>query len=215
MAWRSLAAELPNDNPELHDGAIWVCESLCGPPVAELPSPREAAAIEDEEEEIEIVEELTIPEGVPVETIPPPAVSEVVVSDAPASDPVMAEVTSAGAPADDPFARFVETLVSVAESAGSSDAAAILPVLLGETPDRLSEEMIALVGGDAFLRAADAWRRVLRGDGDAFSEVGTRTLDEWAAEVIAKLLAAPNRSEQLRRELRGRGIAAFGLLDAA
>jgi hypothetical protein len=40
-------------------------------------------------------------------------------------------------------------------------------------------------------------------------------LDEWAADVLARLFGAPDRSAQLRRELRGRGVAAFGLIEAA
>jgi hypothetical protein len=40
-------------------------------------------------------------------------------------------------------------------------------------------------------------------------------LDEWAADLLARLLGAPARATGLRRDLRSRGVAAFGLVEAA
>jgi hypothetical protein len=41
-------------------------------------------------------------------------------------------------------------------------------------------------------------------------------LDEWCAGLLAKIMGSPSRVEGLRRDLRGRGVAAFGLVaDAA
>jgi hypothetical protein len=133
---------------------------------------------------------------------------------------------------DDPFATFVCTLVEVASEAGCEKAAAILPALLDEgrvvagvlsvtvTDALLSNGLLVstpagLVGGESFRQTAAAWRAVLRGDSEDFSACGTRMLDEWAADLVAALVAAPSKSERLRRELRMRGIAAFGLVLAA
>ena len=69
--------------------------------------------------------------------------------------------------------------------------------------------------GDAFRRTSHAWRAILRGDSEDFSACGPRMLDEWAADLVARLVAAPSRTEQLRRQLRERGVAAFGLVMAA
>jgi hypothetical protein len=133
---------------------------------------------------------------------------------------------------DDAFATFIATLVDVAVEAGCEKAAAILPALLDEgrvVPGVLSSSVIealltsgllvstaaGLVGGEGFRRTAAAWRAVLRGDSEDFSACGTRMLDEWAADLVAGLVAAPAKTERLRRELRTRGVAAFGLVLAA
>jgi hypothetical protein len=133
---------------------------------------------------------------------------------------------------DDPFATFIATLVEVAVEAGCEKAAAILPALLDEgrvvpgvLPNSVTDALVAsgtlvssatgLVGGEVFRRTAAAWRAVLRGDSEDFSACGSRMLDEWAADLVAGLVAAPAKTERLRRELRTRGVAAFGLVLAA
>ena len=40
-------------------------------------------------------------------------------------------------------------------------------------------------------------------------------LDEWSAGLIAALAGTPAQKESYRRELRNRGVAAFGLIVAA
>jgi hypothetical protein len=133
---------------------------------------------------------------------------------------------------DDPFATFIQTLVEVAVEAGLEKAAAILPALLDEgrvvpgvlpssvTDALLSSGMLAttesgLVGGEAFRKTSAAWRAILRGDSEDFSSCGSRMLDEWAADIVACLVAAPAKTEGLRQKLRTRGVAAFGLVLAA
>jgi hypothetical protein len=132
----------------------------------------------------------------------------------------------------DPFATFIATLVDVAVEAGCEKAAAILPALLdggrvmpGVLPSSATDALLesgmlartegGLVGGEAFRKTAAAWRAILRGDSEDFSSCGTRMLDEWAADLVACLVAAPAKTERLRRELRTRGVAAFGLVLAA
>ena len=59
-----------------------------------------------------------------------------------------------------------------------------------------------------------AWQGILRGESEDFSLCGG-TLDEWTANVLARLLGNAGRADGIRRELRRRGIAAFGLVSAA
>jgi hypothetical protein len=132
----------------------------------------------------------------------------------------------------DPFFTFVQTLVDVAVEAGCEKAAAILPALLengvvmpGVLPNAAVEALVSngvlmrteagLVGGEAFQKTAAAWRAIMRGDSEDFSSCGPRMLDEWAADLVAGLMASPTKSEGLRRQLRTRGVAAFGLVLAA
>src|SRR5690242_11516373 len=42
---RTFAAEFPNDNPDLHDGTIWMSESPCGALIAYAPSPAPIPAV--------------------------------------------------------------------------------------------------------------------------------------------------------------------------
>jgi hypothetical protein len=226
---RSPASEFPNDNTALHGGAVWVVSEPCGGWWAEgaeatptpttnmdpIPMANESNAtqstqaydpyLEDEasadDEGIEIVDEL---------------------------EPLDFDLVRE----DDPFATFIATLVEVAVEAGCEKAAAILPALLDEgrvvpgvLPSSVTDALVSsgtlvptatgLVGGEAFRRTAAAWRAVLRGDSEDFSACGTRMLDEWAADLVAGLVAAPTKTDRLRRELRTRGVAAFGLVLAA
>lgn len=221
MSMRSRASEFPNDNASLHRGAVWVTHEPCSPwelemamtpapPSALEPVPVFALALapaistddEDPGDDIEIVDEL---------------------------DPIELDFPKEEA---DPFTAFIGTLVDVATEAGCERAAAILPALLeggrvlpGVLPASVTEPLLesgmlarseeGLVGGELFRKTAAAWRAILRGDSEDFSSCGTRMLDEWAADLVACLVAAPAKTETLRRQLRTRGVAAFGLVLAA
>jgi hypothetical protein len=67
----------------------------------------------------------------------------------------------------------------------------------------------------SFTSVTSAWRAILRGTSDDLAACGTAMLDEWAADVLARLIGELGRTAQLRRELRDRGVAAFGLIEAA
>jgi hypothetical protein len=154
------------------------------------------------------------PESAPLQTVEPEvpveAVLEVVAVEvvplaleAPLSieieaspEPEPAEVLASAEPADDdPYALFVRTLAEVAVASGATMDAATID---------------ALLESDA---VATAWRAILRGESEDFSKCAA-TLDEWAANALASILSAPQKAGQLRRELRARGVAAFGLIDA-
>src|SRR5258708_23150255 len=163
--------EFPNDNP-----LLWVISKPEPAPAPSIEFERVVevavcAEVEDEGDEIEIVDEL--------------------------------EAVDADEHACDAFSIFLTTLADVASSAGGAEVAMQLPALLvAETFDAASppEQTIAslLEGGllartdagvardDAFARTAQAWRRVLRGDDQDFDACGARTLDELAADIVAR-----------------------------
>lgn len=164
-------------------------------------------------------------EEIVVEDLPPMDDVAIEQSDAP---PAVAEVF-AEQPADG-FATLVATLTDLALVHGSLLAASLVaPLLEGTAGEReaaslTADAMSALVAGGvltpeggvtrAFLRGARGWASVLRGESDDLAACGDRTLDEWSADLVARLVGAPERMEALRRELRARGVAAFGLLAA-
>jgi hypothetical protein len=275
----SLAAEFPNDNPELHRGVSWVCLDVTGLVVAiphepEPPSMSVAellAAVEPEPEAVEPPPEVV---AIDEPAVPEPRISgivargavhalddedddagEIVVEDLPpldetasvegapmtmaASPPralvetmtpavsITATTTSLPPASDDPFTILVSTLANVAIGAGSPYVASLLPGLLlegsldhampADAAGALAEADIAR-GTEVtatFIGQTRAWRALLAGTSDDFAACGNAMLDEWAAELLARLLGAPSKATALRRELRSRGVAAFGLVEAA
>jgi hypothetical protein len=221
-------AEFPNDNPVLHLGAIWVCLEVTGPASCERPEAPEPVVVlavqpeaivvvepepivleapepstdpvppvleaveEEDDEEIEIVEDLAF--GDVVDESPEPANAE------------GAEVV------EDPFVALGEVIEGVARAAGASEAAvASLRIVLGR------ERVTADTSDDLLVlrEQAAAWQAILRGESEDFGACGVSSLDEWSALAIAKTMGEMNRADGLRRELRRRGVAAFGLVIAA
>lgn len=107
---------------------------------------------------------------------------------------------------DDDYARLSQLLIETALLAGATRAAALVSGIL--SGERVAAEHRALA------ETAHAWRAVLCGSGD-LGACGDDPLDEWAAHLLATLMGAPERRAELRRELRGRGVAAFGLVARA
>ena len=136
----------------------------------------------------------------------------------------------------DPFAQLVAALGEVARGLGAGDdGIACLDALFGQTrlegmpiAERASEALVAggviAQGARGLTRSAPftakvlAWQGILRGESEDFSlpDGGTlEPLDEWTADVLARLLGPPARADGIRRDLRRRGIAAFGLVAQA
>lgn len=129
-----------------------------------------------------------------------------------------------------PFDVFVAALVRVALERGAVRAAAVLPLLFEAgrafhdllDPNTLATlQLRRILEPDSmrptreFIAAADAWRGLLNGTSRDHSGCGSSTLDVWGAMILGALLNAPrDRTDELRRELRKRGVAAFGLLAA-
>jgi hypothetical protein len=233
----SRASEFPNDNPSVSEGAIWVCPEVRSHARSWL---RPVFAPSSDSRLI-TVEDAALPPVI-VESAPPqPAVDAAPALDAELEAEVAAEPQpesgqpappaprrSEEPPACDGFAAFVAALSDVAQAQGASRAAAFLPLLLGSAPLRAGAlgaglEKALAAGGIlapasrkrtvAFEQTASAWRSVLSGETDDLSACGTTTLDRFGAELLCSLLDLPKScSEELRRELRRRGVAAFGMI---
>ncbi|HMR09236.1 MAG TPA: hypothetical protein PKA88_25825, partial [Polyangiaceae bacterium] len=83
----------------------------------------------------------------------------------------------------------------------------------------ISSGILAERGGrialsDATYAVARAWRVALEDDGD-LANIGHTTLDGFCSELLAVIAADTASTDAIRRELRSRGIAAFGLLEVA
>ena len=149
------------------------------------------------------------------------------------ADFAMAEEESLPPPAKtDAFQRFVSALVEVALAAGAAaGVAGAIPGMVGaarldvraldgETLEALvAANLLSRTGSGAVARSAglvsnaQAWRATLLGEETELPV--TEMLDEWSATLVAAVANLPQQREALRRELRARGIAAFGMLDAA
>jgi hypothetical protein len=152
---------------------------------------------DDETDDIEIVEDLAFDDAVD-ESIPPPPLAA-------------AEPEEPAAPGD-PYLTLVRVLEDVATSAGAGDAAlTTLRTLLGQ----LRIETGASPDHQRLRAQALAWQGILRGESEDFSACGPAMLDEWSAALVALAVGQPARAETLKRELRRRGVAAFGLVDQA
>jgi hypothetical protein len=111
----------------------------------------------------------------------------------------------------DPGERAIEALLArgaiVLGTQGPSS-----PSLLSPLPRGASRSV-------TFTGEVQAWQGILRGESEDFALPGGGALpplDEWSADVVARVLGQPSRADGVRRELRRRGIAAFGLVaDAA
>ena len=129
------------------------------------------------------------------------------------------------------FEAFVAALAAILAERAATRAAANVGALLGRA--RLARDafdagtkkvLVARGILDAktsrptpeFSVVAHAWREVLDGSSADLSACGSTTLDVWGAELLAALLGIPrDRADELRRALRQRGVAAFGMLAAA
>lgn len=135
-------------------------------------------------------------------------------------------------PETDAFTTFVRAVSDVAGNHGGADAAAHTRYLLVSgcpAPRPLDPDAEhALVAGnilradadgagaaEGFWELASVWQRVLRGEEQDLSRCGDSTLDNWAADLVARVVASPAKATSIRRDLRRRGVAAFGLFDAA
>lgn len=164
----------------------------------------ESFSIEDEIEEPIVVEEIEIPSVISVEGAIEP---ETILPPAP----------------DDPFLVLVSALSDVAVGCGSPAVASMMPAVLLETtlPGVEPEILAHLVDGGMasadgalspkFIGTMRAWHAILSGTSEDFDACGGAMLDEWCASLLARLLGTPARTDALRKELRARGVAAFGL----
>ena len=143
-----------------------------------------------------------------------------------------ADETPASDTNEDPFLALADMMESAAHTAGASDDdRALLRALLGLTrtasvtldPDAENrlDPQLAVQGPNGVVRAETltrqvlAWQGILRGESEDYAACGSATLDEWAADLVARVLGSAARAGSIRRDLRNRGVAAFGLVAAA
>ena len=229
MGHPSLASEFPNDNAAISGGAIWVCPELTGPASCEVavapyePVPNEPFVLwfEDADDYVDEPHQLELtPDSGHLSTrvaLPAAADEPETLGDAQKPEPVA-------------FCHFEAALVSALLAHGSTRSAALLPRML--RLESLAEGALAkdvqltlqsrgYLDGSArysakFRDVCGAWSAVLRGSSQDFAACGTTTLDRFGAELLAALMAVPStRIDELRRDLRKAGVAAFGVLVAA
>lgn len=203
-------SEFPNDNPALHDGVVWRCVATRGAPRAVM---RLAKAIANSER---------------------PAPARVDVAEpAPSGVARAPSAALAQAAAPDGFPQLIAAIVAIALERGATRAAALAQALLRgeaidgghlapELLDGLVQEGLVVKSGSrvtpssALIATRDAWQGILDGQGTELPSGLDTPLDEWAATLLVVLLPehdGENHKEDLRRELRRRGVAAFGLLE--
>jgi hypothetical protein len=132
----------------------------------------------------------------------------------------------------DLFAAYIAAVVEVALVTGHTRAAAMLPALLegreldfSTLTDDVCTRLVAagvlrssnggVTPSESFASTAAAWRSVLRGATSDFSACGDSTLDGWTADLLKAFGVGQGTTTDVRRELRRRGVAAFGMLLAA
>lgn len=198
-----IGAEFPHDNPELFGGPGWLAVEPCGRPRAVAsPSQRHLHY------QVPSVE----PPGCRADPAgePEKAPKAAMVSD---FDRFLAAVRKVTCDADPHAALLVVRFLS--EGAWSPD---------GLTPAAQN----TLVGRGFASRAAvgcqleprteqtvEGWRRLLLGQAGDLSACGDTTLDDWASAFVGACLGYDAAATAaVRRALRQRGVAAFGMLAA-
>jgi hypothetical protein len=238
MGKRLVVSEFPNDNPDLHDGLVWACPSPCAPALPTLRL-RAAGAVRVLKPGWEKATPAPPVVGPPLPVALAPAFVESELASEP--EPARAVAAESARPEDlevtasDPppngFASFVAALAAILAERGATRAATSVGALLGLArlaPDAfdattatalVARGMLDPTSGrptPEFSVLARAWRDVLDDTGGDLSACGSATLDVFGANLLATLLGLPSgRAEELRRALRQRGVAAFGMLVAA
>jgi hypothetical protein len=153
-------------------------------------------------------------------------VDELVFDVAPEDEPAAQEI-------GDRFLAFVRAVEATATVfGGTREAVELLRAMLGvvrieaidpQTTVRegllsagfISHSAAGLVRSERLTLQVLAWQDILRERSEDFAACGATTLDEWACDLVARVLGGPVRADAIRRELRKHGVAAFGLLAAA
>jgi len=141
-------------------------------------------------------------------------------------EPVVEEAVAAASGEACAFGELVEIMALIAEGeeGGAGDQVRTL-VGEGMAPSLASDRMTSLVAAGILLadgsvapkfdNARRAWRAILRNESEDFAPCGALSLDEWAADAIARILGSASRAAMVKRQLRDHGVAAFGLSRAA
>lgn len=196
------AIEIEVEEFDDHDFEHATLESLAPPPPEVIDAADELrgdAECIEEVAEVSGADDVSVFAGDDGDAILDPAPA----AETPAPEPAFAvESMSAPEPAPAPAPDAIDyagiwesTLREVAAAQGASAEALV----------ELAEEL-------ATDPVASAWRVVINGGDADFSACGAQTLDEWSAHLIARVANVAAKVEPIRRELRGRGVCAFGLV---
>jgi hypothetical protein len=193
------------------------------------------AAVEEDPivEVVQLMEIAATPEAPAVEELPTapektsvePQVAAVAVGTESSS------VASTDAELTSVYDRFVAALSAVLLQRGATRGAAVVGSLLegsrveattlGETlVQQLCSAGIGEQRGEhfwvasEFAQVASGWKALLCDESADFSSCA-ETLDDWATRVVGALLPSPAPAKDIRKELRRKGVAAFGMLAAA
>ncbi len=223
--------EFPTDNPELFTArppSVFprAAEPVTAPAPVAVPVPVPAAAPVP----VPVPVPVAAPVPVPVAVAAPVADDDADIEIVDSFDDADFQADFAPAPVIDPVAVFLSQLTTVALAAGAPmDAVAMLGGMLGfdrldvsRASDQTLQSLVGVgllsqtdgdwVRADAVVTIAQAWRVAIAGGDPDLSVCGSKMLDEWSADIVAKLAGAPHKLEVVRRDLRARGVAAFGLL---
>lgn len=188
------------------------------------PAPPTIVDVEDPiVEVVQLMEIAATPEAPPVEisAAEPPT----------AEEPKQSGSVARAAAESAAYDSFVAALSAVLLQRGATRGAAVIGSLLegarvetnalGETlVQQLSQAGIGEQRGEQFLvdpgfaQAAHGWKTLLSAESEDFSSCA-ETLDDWATRLVGALLPNPAPVKDIRRELRRKGVAAFGMLAAA
>ncbi len=176
-------------------------------------------------EVVQLMEVAPTPEAPAVEDV---AAVPAALTEAPAVASVVQPTRSEAASV---YETFVGALSAVLLQRGATRGAAVIGSLLegtrvdvdalGETlVQQLSSAGIGEQRGEQFLvdsgfaQTATGWKTLLSAESEDFSSCA-ETLDDWATRVVGALLPNPVPAKEIRKELRRKGVAAFGMLAAA
>ncbi len=207
--FRRPSSEFPHDNSELSDGAVWVCRSTTATARAVV-RPSSAALFWPKPVHN------TEASGPTLVASPPEDIADV---------PPEPRLEPTG------FAQLLRALEGVLLERGATRAAAAVATLFEQArlpvasiSDAASAELCArgyahrgsgeLTLSDTTRGTLEGWRNALDGRGD-LAACGESSLDGFCAELGAALAGTPEAAPDLRRALRARGVAAFGLFCAA
>jgi hypothetical protein len=237
VGFPSLASEFPNDNAEISGGSIWIGAELTGPAQLELapyqPVKAEAFVLffdDDDDGYVDGPVELELSGGSVSVTVHAPTPEPVHEIEPSHVEPVHEVDVAPAVEVAPAFAHFEAALAAALMAQGASRSAALLPRMLrleSLPADAVSKEVRLTLQSRGYLDSdtrysqkfrelCTAWSAVLQGSSQDFAACGTTTLDRFGADLLAALLAVPaTRADELRRQLRKAGIAAFGVLEAA
>ena len=231
------AAEFPHENALINRGALWIGTALCGAEKVETVEAAPAPSGEPQVPPPGAKPKTTVSRHA---AAPSPTLPAVLASSEPTPEASPAAASRTGRDSTDAdtdaghqgrVEHFVRTIAEVALAHGPEETAAHVESLFKfgtPAPLELSDlARTALCDGNIleateggihatawFMRTSSAWQKMLRGEAENLAVCGESTLDGWTADLIACLVAKPAMASTIRRDLRRRGIAAFGMLDS-